>query len=92
MNYLLGLIAAFVISALLIPPVKRLAIKLGAIDNPKEAKRKIHNKIMARGGGLAIYAAFILVSTALIGSFSRQFIGLIIAGWVFVKVQVLRQI
>ncbi len=80
MNYLLGLIAAFVISALLIPPVKRLAIKLGAIDNPKEAKRKIHHKIMARGGGLAIYAAFILVSTALIGSFSRQFVGLIIAG------------
>lgn len=80
MNYLLGLVAAFAISALLIPVVKRLAISVGAVDNPAESDRKFHSKIMARGGGLAIYIAFILVTTALVGSFSRQLIGLIIAG------------
>ncbi len=80
MNYLLGLVAAFGISALLIPVVKRLAISVGAVDNPAESDRKFHSKIMARGGGLAIYIAFILVTTALVGSFSRQLIGLIIAG------------
>ncbi len=80
MNYILALGIAFLVSALLIPIVKRLAIKIGAIDNPEESARKIHKIVIARAGGLAIYVAFILVSIALMGSFSRQFIGLVVAG------------
>lgn len=80
MNYLIGFLAALIISALLIPFVKKLATSLGAVDNPKEAIRKIHKGIIARGGGLAIYISFVLVCAALMGTFPRQFIGLLVAG------------
>ena len=80
MKYLVGFVAAILISALLVPLVKKAAIKLGAVDNPKEAARKIHKKIMARGGGVAIYASFVLVTIALLSSFPKEFIGLLVAG------------
>ena len=80
MIYIIGLIAAFVISALIVPYVKKAAIKLGAVDNPKEAKRKIHKKVMARGGGVAIFIAFIIVCFSLLPNFPKEFIGLLIAG------------
>ena len=80
MNYLIGFAAALLISALLIPLVKKAATALGAVDNPKESARKIHQRVMARGGGLAIYASFLLVSLALLSTFPKEFIGLIIAG------------
>jgi len=79
MIYVIGVIAAFVISALLVPYVKRAAIKVGAIDNPEEAKRKIHKKVMARGGGVAIYIAFLIVCVALLPNFPKEFIGLLVA-------------
>ncbi len=79
MIYAIGVIAAFVISALLVPYVKRAAIKVGAVDNPEEAKRKIHKKIMARGGGVAIYIAFLIVCVALLPNFPKEFIGLLVA-------------
>jgi UDP-GlcNAc:undecaprenyl-phosphate GlcNAc-1-phosphate transferase len=80
MKYLIGLVAALLISALLVPIVKNVAMKLGAIDNPKEAARKIHTKVMARGGGIAIYISFVLVAFALLTSFPKEFIGLLVAG------------
>lgn len=80
MIYAIGFLAALIISALLIPLVKKLAVSLGAVDNPKEAYRKIHTKVMARGGGLAIYMSFVVVCVALLGSFPRQFVGLLVAG------------
>lgn len=80
MNYLIGFAAALIISALLIPFVKQFATKLGAVDNPKEAIRKIHKGIVARGGGLAIYMSFVVVCFALLNSFPKQFIGLLLAG------------
>ncbi len=79
MIYIIGLIAAFVISALIVPYIKKAAIKLGAVDNPKEAKRKIHKKVMARGGGVAIFLAFIIVCFSLLPNFPKEFIGLLIA-------------
>ncbi len=79
MIYIIGFCLALLISALLVPVVKKLAILLGAVDNPAEATRKIHKKVMARGGGVAIYISFIVVCFALLASFPRQFIGLVIA-------------
>ena len=58
MNYVIGFLSALIISALLIPLVKRFATSLGAVDNPKESLRKIHKGVMARGGGMAIYMSF----------------------------------
>ena len=46
-----------VLSLVLTPLVKRLAIKVGATDQPNE--RKVHQKLMPRMGGLAIYLSFV---------------------------------
>lgn len=47
--FIIGLIVTFTIT----PFVKKLAIRIGAVDSPNE--RKVHAKIMPRLGGLAIY-------------------------------------
>lgn len=80
MRFIVGFLASLLISALLIPLVKKVAIRVGALDNPKEASRKIHKKVMVRGGGVAIYLSFVLVSYALLNTFPREFIGLLVAG------------
>lgn len=50
----IAFISAVIISFIMTPPARRLAIKVGAMDVPKEP-RKIHNKPMPYFGGLAIY-------------------------------------
>lgn len=54
-----ALLAAFLIALALTPPVKRLAIRLGAIDMPgkkgTESERHLHAAPTPRMGGLAIY-------------------------------------
>lgn len=52
------LIMCFLGSILLTPLVKKLAFKVGATDKPD--KRKVHQKIMPRMGGLAIYISFLI--------------------------------
>ncbi|MFJ5713611.1 glycosyltransferase family 4 protein [Neobacillus sp. NPDC093127] len=52
------LIICFISSILLTPLVKKLAFKIGATDKPNH--RKVHQKIMPRLGGLAIYLSFII--------------------------------
>lgn len=54
----LTLILCFLTSILLTPIVKRLAFKIGATDKPNQ--RKVHQKIMPRIGGLAIFLSFLL--------------------------------
>jgi UDP-GlcNAc:undecaprenyl-phosphate/decaprenyl-phosphate GlcNAc-1-phosphate transferase len=51
------LLICFMISILITPLVKKLAYKLRATDRPN--KRKVHQTIMPRLGGLAIYLAFL---------------------------------
>ncbi|WP_423799686.1 glycosyltransferase family 4 protein [Neobacillus sp. SAB-20_R2A] len=52
------LFLCFICSILLTPLVKKLAFKIGATDKPNQ--RKVHQKIMPRLGGLAIYLSFIV--------------------------------
>ncbi|NRD76690.1 undecaprenyl/decaprenyl-phosphate alpha-N-acetylglucosaminyl 1-phosphate transferase [Bacillus sp. BRMEA1] len=52
------LFICFISSILLTPLVKKLAFKIGATDKPNH--RKVHQRIMPRLGGLAIYASFII--------------------------------
>jgi UDP-GlcNAc:undecaprenyl-phosphate GlcNAc-1-phosphate transferase len=80
MNYLIGFLAALIISALLVPLVKKIAVKIGATDNPSESVRKIHKTIIARGGGLAIYFSFLVVCLALLNNLPKEFVGLLVAG------------
>lgn len=55
-NYFIAFISAVIISFVMTPPARRLAIKVGAMDVPKDS-RKIHSKPMPYFGGLAIYIA-----------------------------------
>ncbi|WP_370223765.1 glycosyltransferase family 4 protein [Cytobacillus sp.] len=54
----LTLLICFAASIIITPLVKKLAIKIGAVDKPNQ--RKVHQKIMPRLGGLAIYLSFII--------------------------------
>ncbi|QDP41603.1 glycosyltransferase family 4 protein [Radiobacillus deserti] len=57
MEYL-ALIVCFIASVILTPYIKKLAIKIGAVDKPDE--RKVHKGVMPRLGGLAIIISFFL--------------------------------
>ena len=50
------IVLCFISSLLLTPLVKKFAVAVGATDTPNS--RKIHNKIMPRLGGLAIFISF----------------------------------
>ncbi|NLM38392.1 MAG: undecaprenyl/decaprenyl-phosphate alpha-N-acetylglucosaminyl 1-phosphate transferase [Firmicutes bacterium] len=54
----MSLAVAFIASILLTPLVKRLAFRIGAVDAPNY--RKVHQKIMPRLGGLAIFLSFLI--------------------------------
>ncbi|MDV2684316.1 MraY family glycosyltransferase [Alkalihalophilus lindianensis] len=54
----LTLAICFIVTLLITPLVRRFAIKIGATDKPNH--RKVHQKLMARLGGLAIYIGFLI--------------------------------
>jgi UDP-GlcNAc:undecaprenyl-phosphate/decaprenyl-phosphate GlcNAc-1-phosphate transferase len=56
--FFLTLIVCFMISILITPLVKKLALKIGAIDKPNQ--RKVHQSLMPRLGGIAIFISFIV--------------------------------
>lgn len=58
MVFILPIAISFIVSLLLIPFVKKFAIKIGAVDKPN--KRKVHQKIMPRLGGFAIFISFMI--------------------------------
>lgn len=57
MGYM-ALALCIVLSLVITPFVKKLAVKIGAVDRPNY--RKVHKKLMPRLGGLAIYASFMI--------------------------------
>ncbi|MDV2886311.1 MraY family glycosyltransferase [Alkalihalophilus pseudofirmus] len=54
----LTLAICFIVTLLITPIVRNFAIKIGATDKPNH--RKVHQKVMARLGGLAIYIGFLI--------------------------------
>ncbi len=59
LSFLLAFSGAFLLTLLLTPLVKRLAVRVAAFDHPNE-ERRVHQAPMPRLGGAAIYAAFVL--------------------------------
>lgn len=55
-SYLIAFLSAVIISFIMTPPARKLALKVGALDIPKDP-RKIHQKPMPYFGGLAIYVS-----------------------------------
>ena len=72
---LLTLVLCFLLSVAITPLVKKVAIAIGAIDKPDP--RKVHQKIMPRLGGLAIYISFIIGFLAL-GLMNRETLPIIL--------------
>ena len=58
-EYVLIYLVAFMLSVFLVPWVRRLALRVGAIDQP-DGIRKIHSQAVPRMGGVAIYIAFVV--------------------------------
>lgn len=57
---LLTAVVALIVSYLLTPLVRNVAIHQGAIDDPKVDDRRVHTKPVPRWGGLAIYAGIVV--------------------------------
>jgi UDP-GlcNAc:undecaprenyl-phosphate/decaprenyl-phosphate GlcNAc-1-phosphate transferase len=56
--FVFTLILCFVLSIVMTPLIKKLAFFIGATDSPNQ--RKVHQSIMPRLGGLAIFLSFIV--------------------------------
>lgn len=71
----LGLVA----TAVLVPYISKLAIRFGAVDDPKEAKRKVHTQVTPRIGGVALFATFFVLAAILVRPLPPSFVGLFLA-------------
>lgn len=78
-------IIAFAVTAIIMPLVRKLSIKIGNVDKPREDCRKIHSYAIPNGAGIAIYAGFV-VATLLLGGLSIEIVSLLIAGLLLVIV------
>lgn len=76
LKLVLALTAAFIVSYLMTPPVKRFAEKVGAIDVPKD-ERRVHNHPIPRMGGLAIFLGFV-ISLLLFVNISTPIMGMLV--------------
>lgn len=81
-RYIIAFVAALAVSFITTPFIKKLALKIGAIDVPKD-ERRVHDKPIPRLGGLAIYIAFVAVILALV-PYSPKMIGILAGGTVIV--------
>lgn len=77
-NIIVPFIISVVISLFMTPVTKKLAVKFGAVDVPKD-ERRVHNKPMPLMGGLAIYTA-ILISALIFLPKDRTLISIIVGG------------
>lgn len=88
---LAGLIA-LIVSWILTPWVRSLAIKKGAVDDPTRDDRRIHKEPLPRWGGLAIYAGMVVALGAILPfaypklPYPMYLIGMILIGGVLVVV------
>jgi len=89
--YVYGFILSLVVTLIATPLVKRFAIYVGAVDKPNH--RKVHQRLMPRLGGLAIYAGFTVAYWLLFPSFleqqgitSQQAFGIFLGGTIIVLV------
>ncbi len=80
-NIFLIITVTFLLSAILTPLAKRIALHIGALDYPNE--RKVHTKPIPRLGGLAIFVSF-LIGYAIFGEINVQMISILIGGFILI--------
>jgi len=83
-------IVTFIISLIIMPVAKKLAIHVGAIDVAHEARR-IHKEPTPRFGGIGMFFAF-LMGYVLFGTVDTQMISILIGGFILVTVAMLDDI
>lgn len=76
MKLVVSIVLSFVISFAMTPVVKNFAIKVGAIDVPRD-NRRMHDHPIPRMGGLAIFIGFLL-TVVLFADLTRQVQGILI--------------
>lgn len=86
---LAALLVAFLLAYFITPVIQKVAPRIGAMDAPNE--RKIHDRVMPRLGGLAIYLSFTL-AVLLTQPLSKQVIGLVVGGSIIMALGILDDI
>lgn len=87
LTVLIAVLAAAVIAYVLTPLVRHFAVRFGFVDVPKDARR-MHHKPIPTIGGLAIFAAFVLVVLVMSG-ITRQLVGMLVGGTIIVVLGIL---
>ncbi len=82
LKILLSFAISFVIAFAVTPLVKKLAVKIGAIDVPDE-ERRVHKKPTPLMGGLAIFFGF-LVSTFTFSTIDKEIVGILMGSVIIV--------
>lgn len=90
MPYFLAFSLALVLTALVTPLIRRLALRYNIVDRPSEA-RKIHSRAVAYLGGLAIFIGFVVVTILSLAP-SRQLTALLVGCSILVIVGVVDDI
>jgi len=67
-----ALAVAFLIALILTPVVRNLAVKMGAVDVPKDGRR-MHDHPIPRMGGLAIFLGFLLSVLVMVPILDKNF-------------------
>ena len=81
---ILALAVSLLVSFALTPAVKWLAVKIGAVDVPKD-KRRMHDHPIPRLGGLAIFIGFV-ASVLLFAEVDRALRGVLLGACIIVAV------
>lgn len=99
-EYIILFALAFIVAFSSTPIVRKLAFKVGAVDIPKDTRR-MHNKPIARMGGMAIFLGFIVslmfgvISTFLGASGilpNKQLLGLLVGALIIVAIGIIDDI
>ena len=80
-NGYLIMLVAFLISVLLVPVARKIAIHIGALDKPN--KRRVNKVAMPTQGGLAIFASFV-ICFMLFGGLNVQMLSILIGSIILI--------
>ncbi len=85
-GYVFGLLTSLIVAFIATPYVKKLAVKVGAVDAPDH--RKVHTRIMPRMGGLAIYLGYVVAFFLFVPQ-TKEMIGIFIGGTIIMVIGML---
>jgi len=87
MNYLAAFLSAFLIAVLIIPQLKRLAIKIDFVDRP--TSRKIHKEPVPHLASIGILFGFFIPYFLYMGGIDRTSIGLVLASILIISIGII---